>query len=160
MPLQNVPVPLLFSNMDAVIDSPDYKISRKDLHFINTMLKINESVDQNLLKSSLEKAEKEPPSICLKHHKKNLILNASSLPPYDEHGLGPKDFLLQFLSKKSKEMLSHRLSLDIVLFHPNTQMVSFLWIGDFFWLKPDFPFGVSIFFCPELSTVNLVELEK
>jgi hypothetical protein len=78
MPLQNVPVPLLISNIDEDIDSPDYKISRKDLHFINTMLKINESVDQNFLKSSLETAEKEPLSICLEHHKKNLVFNASS----------------------------------------------------------------------------------
>jgi hypothetical protein len=61
---------------------------------------------------------------------------------------------------KAKEMLFHRLSIYNTPFHPNTQMVSCLWNADFFWLTPDYPPGVSIFFCPELSTVNSVELEK
>jgi hypothetical protein len=148
------------SDPNDEIESPDYKISRKDQHFINTMLKINESVDKNILK----KVEKEPGFSRLEQHKKNLILNASAIPPYDEQAPQPTDFLLQFMSKKNqfkaKEMLSHRLSLENIPFHPSTQMVSCLWNGDYMWLTPDYPSGISIFFCPELSTVNSFELEK
>jgi hypothetical protein len=61
---------------------------------------------------------------------------------------------------KAKEMLFHRLSIDNTPFHPNTQMVSCLWNADYLWITPDYPSGVSIFFCPELSTVNSAELEK
>jgi len=61
---------------------------------------------------------------------------------------------------KAKEMLSHRLSIDNVPFHLSTQMVSCLWNGDFLWLTPDYPSGIRIFFCPELSTINSTELEK
>jgi hypothetical protein len=93
-----------------------------------------------------------------------MILNASATPPFDEQASEPSDVLLQFMGKKNqfkaKEMLFHRLSIYNTPFHPNTQMVSCLWNADFFWLTPDYPPGVSIFFCPELSTVNSVELEK
>jgi hypothetical protein len=48
------------------------------------MLKLNESVDKNILKSNLEKAEKEPGFTRLEEYKKNMILNASAPPPFDE----------------------------------------------------------------------------
>jgi hypothetical protein len=43
---------------DEDIDSPDHKISRRDQHFSNAMLKLNENVDKNIMKKTLEKEEK------------------------------------------------------------------------------------------------------
>jgi hypothetical protein len=157
-------IDLLNSNSDDETENPINKISRKDQHFIDTMLKLNESIDKNIIKSNQEKAEKEPGFTRLEYYKKNMILNASATPPFDEQASTPTEFLIQFMGKKNqfkaKEMLFDRLSIDNTPFHPNTQMVSCLWNGDFMWLTPDCPSGVSIFFCPELSTVNSAELEK
>jgi hypothetical protein len=104
----------------------------------------------------LKKTEKELGFSRMEQHKRNLILHASSEPPFDDPALNPTEFLFQFLSKKSqfkaKEMSSHRLSL--------AQMVSCIWNGDFLWLTPDCPSGISIFFCPELSSIDSAELEK
>jgi hypothetical protein len=55
---------------------------------------------------------------------------------------------------------SKKLSIDSILFHPTTQMVSCLWSGDFMWIIPDHPSSVSVFFCPEIPMVNSIELEK
>jgi hypothetical protein len=157
-------IDLLNPNSDDETENPINKISRKDQHFIDTMLKSNESIDKNIIKSNQEKAEKEPGFTCLEYYKKNMILNASAIPLFDEQASTPTEFLIQFMGKKNhfkaKEMLFHRLSIDNAPFHPNTQMVSCLWNGDFMWLTPDCPSGVSIFFCPELSTINSAELEK
>ncbi len=46
------------------------------------MLKIYESVDNNIHRSNKEKEEKEPGFKRLEPYKKNLILNASALPQY------------------------------------------------------------------------------
>ncbi len=40
------------------------------------MLKLNESVDKNIIKATKEKEDKEPGFNRLEEHKKNLILNA------------------------------------------------------------------------------------
>ena len=66
------------------------------------MLKLNESVDKNILKATREKEEKDPGFPRLEHHKKNLILNASALPPYDLQAENPTEFYSTFLAKKSQ----------------------------------------------------------
>jgi hypothetical protein len=141
-----------------------YKISRTDEHLINTMLKIHESFDSNITKSNKEKEEKEPGFKRLEHHKKNLILNASALPPFDQAADGPTKFYKTFLQKKTqfkaKEFLMHRLQIDNISFHPSSSFANCLWNSDFLWLTPDFPTGLSIFFCPEVSSVNSFELER
>jgi hypothetical protein len=113
------------SESDKDTDNPAQKISRKDQYFIDTMLKLNESVDKNIIKSNLDKAEKEPGFTRLEYYKKNMILNASATPPFDDQATEPTEILLQFMTKKNqfkaKEMLFHRLSIDNTPFHPNTQ---------------------------------------
>jgi hypothetical protein len=144
-------------------NSPVSKLSRQDDVFINTMLKIHESVHKTLLKSTMEKEEKEPGFKKLEPHKKNFILNASAVPPYDSQVSEPTEFYSQFLAKKSqfkaKEMLIHKLSVDDVTFNSNTTFVSCLWNCEFLWILPDFPSGISIFFCPETKSLNASDLE-
>ncbi len=146
------------------IPSPNQKMSRKDHYLIHTMLKLHETMDQNYLKQTLEKEEKEPGFNRLEPHRKNLILNASATPPFDTQASKPTDFYTTFLSKKSqfkaKEMMLHRFHLDKVAFNPSSSFIANLWNSDFFWVLPDSPSGISIFFCPEMKSVNAIELEK
>ncbi len=139
-------------------------MSRKDKYLIHTMLKLHEMMDQNYLKQTLEKEEKEPGFNRLEPHRKNLILNASATPPFDTQASKPTDFYTTFLSKKSqfkaKEMMLHRFHLDKVAFNPSSSFIANLWNSDFFWILPDSPSGVSIFFCPETKSLNAIELEK
>ncbi len=81
---------------ESDLSSPENKISRKDQHFIKAMMKLNESMDKNILK------EKEPGINRLKSHKKNLILNTSATPPFDTAASAPSEFYLTFLAKKSQ----------------------------------------------------------
>jgi hypothetical protein len=75
------------------------------------MLKLHESIDKNTLKQTLEKDKKEPGFHRLELQKKNLILDASALHPFDTQASKPTDFYSIFLSKKSqfkaKEMIRH-----------------------------------------------------
>ncbi len=149
---------------DDQVDSPASKISRRDHYFINTMLKLHESVDKSLLRTTSEREEKDPGFNRLEPHKKNLILNASATPPYETSLNEPTEFYTQFLSKKTqfkaKEMLLHRLSIDNIAYNPNATFVSCLWNCEFLWLLPDSPSGISIFFCPESKSLNSSELER
>jgi hypothetical protein len=94
------------------------------------MLKIHESVDKSLSKSATEREEKEPGFNKLEPHKRNLILNASAVPPFDSPASDPTEFYSTFLKKKiqfkSKEMLLYQLSIDNIAFNPNTTFVSCL----------------------------------
>jgi hypothetical protein len=152
------------SSDDENISSPEQKLSRKDHYLIHTMLKLHDSIDKNNLKQTLEKDEKEPGFHRLEQHTKNLILNASALPPFDTGATKPTDFYITFLSKKSqfkaKEMILHRFHLDKVAFNPSTYFIANLWHGDFFWLLPDSPSGISIFYCPEVKSLNAAEIER
>jgi hypothetical protein len=76
----------------------------------------------------------------------------------------PTEFYLAFLMKKSqfkaKDMLVHRLHINKIAFNPNPTFVTNLWNSEFFWLLPDSPSGVSIFYCPETKSSNANDLEK
>ncbi len=137
------------------------KVSRRDERLISTMLKIDESFDNDITRSN---KEKEPGFKRLELHKKNLILNTSAKPPYDTQAKEPSEFFKNFLQKKTqfkaKEFLVHRLQIDNIAFHPSSSFAANLWNCDFLWLTPDMPSGVSIFFCPEISSLNTFEIEK
>jgi hypothetical protein len=74
---------------DKDISSPEHKISEKDRVFLSTMMKINEAMDKNYK----EKSDKEPGFRRLEEHRKNLILNASAVPPYDNRLLNPLNLI-------------------------------------------------------------------
>ncbi len=137
---------------DDEISSPDQKISKKDHYFISTMMKLHDTMDRNNLKQSREKDEREPGFNRLELHRKNLILNASASPPFDTQASHPTEFYNSFLSKKSqfkaKEMMTHHFHLNKVAVNPSTSFIANLWNSDFFWILPESPSGVSIFFCP------------
>jgi hypothetical protein len=128
------------------------------------MLKIHETLDNNITKSSKAKEEKETGFNWLEVHKKQLILNASATPPFEKQALEPVEFFKAFLQRKTqfkaKELLIHRLHMENIAFHPSSSFTSCLWNCDFLWLTPDLPSGISIFFCPELSSLNTQEIER
>jgi hypothetical protein len=128
------------------------------------MLKLHESLDKTLTRSASEREEKEPGYRKLEPHKKQLILNASALPPFDSSASAPTEFYTTFLKKKSqfkaKEMLLHQLSIDNITFNPNMNFVACLWNCEFIWILPDSPSGISIFFCPEAKSLIASDLEK
>jgi hypothetical protein len=148
------------SDSDEDVSSPDQKLSKKDHYFLSTMLKINDAMDKNYK----DKSEKEPGFNRLEEHRKNLILNASAIPPFDEKAPQPTEFFTAFLAKKSqfkvKDMLVHRLQSEKICFNPGSSFVNNLWNCDLFWLLPDSPSGVSIFFCPETKSANAADIEK
>jgi hypothetical protein len=57
-------------------------------------------------------------------------------------------------------MITHRFYLEKIAFNPNASFVANLWNCDFFWILPDSPSGISIFFCPETKSLNAAKLEK
>jgi hypothetical protein len=128
------------------------------------MMKLHDTMDRNNLKQSKEKDECEPGFNRLELHRKKLILNASATPPFDTQASHPTEFYNSFLSKKSqfkaKEMMTHLFHLNKVAFNPSTSFIANLWNSDFFWILPDSPSEVSIFFCPETKSLNATELEK
>jgi hypothetical protein len=69
-----------------------------------------------------------------------------------------------FLSKKTqfkaKEALAHCLLLDKVSFNPGAAFVTCLWHEEFFWVLPESPSGISLFFCLEAKSLSVAELEK
>jgi len=152
------------SSGNESFSSPENKISKKDKYFLHAMLKINESVDKNLLHSTLEREEKEPGFSRLEPHRKNFILNASAIPPFESKVSKPTEFYTDFLAKKSlfkaKDFLAHRFTMNRISFNPGTSFISGLLHCDFFWTLPNTPSGVSIFFCPEIKSLNASELEK
>jgi hypothetical protein len=139
---------------DDDISSPEHKILKKDRVFLSTMMKINEVMDKNYKK----KSDKELGFSRLEEHRKNFILNASAVPPYDNPASQPIEFYSTFLAKKSqfkaKDMILHRLQSDKISFNPGSSFINSLWNCDFFWLLPDAPSGVSIFFCPETKSAS------
>jgi hypothetical protein len=147
-------------DVDSEVSSPKNKISKKDHYLINTMIKLHDSMD----KSSKMKEEKEPGFKRLESQRKQLILNASAVPPFSSAAKAPTEFYQAFLSKKSqfkaKDMLLHRFHLDKVAFNPNSSFITNLWNCEFFWIIPDSPSGISIFFCPETKSSISYELEK
>jgi len=95
----------------------------------------------------------------LEPHRKNLILNASAPCLFDTQASNPTEFYTAFLSK-AKEMTSQKFHLNKVAFNPSSSFIANLWNSDFFWILPDCPSGVSIFFCPVTKSLNASELEK
>jgi hypothetical protein len=152
------------SDSDDDISSPDCKVSRTDKHLLKTILKINDNMDKQSLRSNQEREEKEPGFGRLVSYRKNLILNASAIPPFDSPADSPTEFYALLLSKKSqfkaKEALAHRLLMEKVSFNPGAAFVTCLWHAEFFWILPDSPSGNSVFFCPEAKSLNVSELEK
>ena len=148
------------SDSDSTIYSPNNKISKKDHYFINTIKKLHDTMD----KSSKSKEEKEPGFKRLEAHWKTLILNASAIPPYTIAAQEPTEFYATFLAKKSqfkaKDMLLHRFQGDKIAFNPNSTFITNLWNSEFFWILPDSPSGISIFYCPETKSSNTSELER
>jgi hypothetical protein len=148
------------SDDDESLLHPDQKNSRKDNYLINTMIKLNDTMD----KSSRTREEKDPGFNRLERQHQKLILHASAVPPFDSAGPNPTEFYPSFLAKKSqfkaKKMLMHRFQVEKIAFHPNPTFVTNLWNSDLFWLLPDSSSGISIFYCPEKKFSNYNELEK
>jgi hypothetical protein len=82
------------SKNDASIPSPDRKISRKYDYLINTMIKLQDTIDKN----KKNKEEKDPEFNRLEEHRKKLILNALSVPPFDIKASTPTEIYLSFLT--------------------------------------------------------------
>jgi len=150
----------LDTDSESGTSSPENKISKMDHYLINTMIKLHDTMD----KSSKSKEDKEPGFKRLESHRKKLILNASALPPFTQAADEPTEFYSSFLAKKSqfkaKDMLLHRFHADKISFNPNSTFTTNLWNSEFFWLLPDSPSGISLFYCPETKSLNSSELEK
>jgi hypothetical protein len=148
------------SDSDDKISSPEQRLSKRDHFFPSAMMKINDAMDKNYK----DKSEKELGFNRLEEHRKNLILNASAIPPFDEQAPQPTELYTAFLAKKNqfkaKDMLLHRLQSEKICFNPGSSFINNLWNCDFFWLLPDTPSGVSIFFCSETKSANAADIEK
>jgi hypothetical protein len=148
------------SDSDTDVSSPDNKVSKKDHYLINTMRKLHDTMDKNYK----SKEEKEPGFKRLETHRKNLILNASATPPFTKAATNPTEFFTAFLAKKSqfkaKDMLVHRFHNDKIAFNPNPTFITNLWNSEFFWLLPDSPSSISIFYCPQTKASSSYEMEK
>jgi hypothetical protein len=121
-------------------------------------------MDKQSLKIQRDYEDKEPGFAKLESHHQQLILNALAQPPYDSPAMTPTEFYSTFLKKKSqfkaKETLTQRFLLEKINFNPGAAFITCLWHAEFFWILPDSPSGVSIFFCPESKSINITELER
>jgi len=111
-----------------------------------------------------EKSDKEPGFARLEEHHKNLILNVSVPPPFTEAASRPTELFNVFLAKKSqfkaKDMIIHKIQSEKVSFNPSSSFINNLWNCELFWLLPDIPSGISIFFCRETKSSNVNKIEK
>jgi hypothetical protein len=57
-------------------------------------------------------------------------------------------------------MLVHHFHLDKIVFNPNPTFITNLWNCEFFWLLPDSPSGIRIFYCQETKSTNANKLEN
>jgi hypothetical protein len=121
-------------------------------------------MDQKIFRQNKVQEEKEPGFARLEHYQKNLILNASAIPPYENPATTLTEFYLSLMAKKSqfkaKEALLHRLNIDKISFNPSASFVANLWNCEFFWILPDSPSGISIFFCPESKSINAQDMNN
>jgi hypothetical protein len=73
-----------------------------------------------MLCTSKDREEKEPGFARLEQHEKNLILNASTIPPFNDPAETPTEFYTSLLSEKSQlkaeDMLTHHFLIDKVSF--------------------------------------------
>jgi hypothetical protein len=83
-------------------------MSHKDNYFINAMLKLNESVGNNILKGAKEKEDKEPGFSSLEVHKNILILYNSLLLPFDMAATDYSKRILQGLPHKKEPIQGQR----------------------------------------------------
>jgi len=132
------------NDSDSEVNSNQgHKASRINQPLLKTILKINNNIDKQSLRTQKEREEKEPGFARLESYRKSLILNASAVPPYDSPADISTEFYNIFLSKKTqfkaKEALAHHLLLDKVSFNPGAAFVTCLWHAEFFWVLPDSP---------------------
>ena len=148
------------SDSESETSSPDNKISKKDHFLINTMNKLDDTMD----KTSKTKEERKPGFNRFESHHKRLILNASAIPTFTTEASNHTEFYTTFLSKKSqskaKDILIHIFHSDKIAFNLNPTFITNLWKSEFFWILPDFPSGISIFYCLETKSLNTFELER
>jgi hypothetical protein len=106
-------------------------------------------MDQKIFTQNKAQEDKEPGFARLEPYQKNMVLNASATPPFENPAPNPTEFYLSLMAKKSqfkaKEALLHRLNLDKISFNPSASFVANIWNCEFFWVLPDSPSGVSIF---------------
>jgi hypothetical protein len=57
-------------------------------------------------------------------------------------------------------MITHCFYLEKIAFSPNLSFAANLWSCDFFWILPDSPSVVSIFFCPKMKSLDVAKFEK
>jgi hypothetical protein len=92
------------------------------------------------------------------------MLNASAIPTFTTEASNRTEFYTTFLSKKSqskaKDILIHIFHSDKIAFNLNPTFITNLWKSEFFWILPDFPSGISIFYCLETKSLNTFELER
>jgi hypothetical protein len=135
---------------DSEVLSPENKISKKDHYLINTMIKLHDSMD----KMSKTKEKKEPGFKQLESYRKQLILNASAVPPFSTAATAPTEFYKTFLAKKSqlkaKDMLLHRFHSDKVAFNPNPTFITNLW-------NCEFQAVVALCFGPRLHSATFLQ---
>jgi hypothetical protein len=88
----------------------------------------------------------------------------SATPPFETPAQTPTEFYQSLMGKKrqfkAKEALLHRLNLDKISFNLSASFVANNWNCEFFWVLPDSPLGISIFFCPESKSINVQDPEK
>ncbi len=105
----NITRPIATSPTDfSNLPSPEQKMSHKDNYFINAMLKLNESVGNNILKGAKEKEDKEPGFSSLEVHKNILILYNSLLLPFDMAATDYSKRILQGLPHKKEPIQGQR----------------------------------------------------
>jgi len=132
----------------------DSTLSLKDKHMIHTLLKISENLDQNTLRLTKESEEKSKGFSKLEHHKKLLLLNATESTDSETSPSVPTEFCQSFLKKttvfRAKETLQQAIKTNKeIIFYPSTAFTTKLYTVDLLWLPPDFPSGISLFFCAE-----------
>jgi hypothetical protein len=64
-----------------------------------------------------------------------------------------EDFLSRKTQFKARNILITCLNHDKIYFHPSSAFAAYLYNADWIWEKPDSPTGISVFFCPESSSI-------
>jgi hypothetical protein len=146
------------SSDDDTSNTNSSQMSLKNQHVILALQKISENLDQNAIRAREDSDRKEPGFKKLEPHRKNLILNASAPEPFDTAPDKPTAFYDDFLSRKTqfkaRDILITRLNQDKIYFRPSSAFAAYLYSADWIWEKPETPTGISVFYCPESSSIS------
>jgi hypothetical protein len=160
--IQTQPIPTILPDSIQTQQQQQHNSSIQQLT-VNTLIEMRESLEASRLHAERKDEQKERSFQKLPVPRRQMILNASSPPPFLEPAEAPTDFYESILKEKSafkaKQLINHELSVAIVKrFKVSPALAASIWIGDLISDEIN-PSNLSIWLFPERSHTDAKDSE-